>query len=180
VALTITATVGSASANSFVTEAEQIAYMATRGNASTWTTVTGATCTEAEKVAIIEATRELSALRWRGYRVDDTQALSWPRYGVANPDSPSGSEFATDVVPVVVKHATCELAFQLVKAGATDLLAQDATEGVIQKVVGPLSTTYAEPYARPRGLARLPSVTRFLRDLLASSGSGALRVVRGG
>lgn len=179
-ALTIVATVGSASANSFLTEAEQVTYMATRTNASSWTTVTGATCTETEKAAMIEATRELSALIWRGLRVDDTQALSWPRQGVVNPDSPTGNEYATTVVPVKVKDATAELAFQIVKAGTTDILAMGATDGIVQKVVGPLSTTYAEPYARARGLARYPTVLRFLRGLLASDGGGALSILRGG
>lgn len=176
---TITATVGGASSNSFATEAEVIAYMATRSNASAWTTVSGATCTASEQVAIIEATRELSTLAWEGLRVDTTQVLSWPRQYVVNPDDPNGNEYATTVVPQRVKDATAELAFQFLKAGTTDLAAQDATTGIVQEVIGPLSTTYAAPYMRPTGLARYPSVMRFLRGLVAPSGGFTSRLVRG-
>lgn len=177
--LTIVATAGSASANSFVTEAEVIAYVATRLNASSWTTVSGATCTETEKAALIESTRELSALTWKGSRVDSTQVLSWPRQWAENPDSPNGAwdYYATTAIPQRVKDATCELAFQFLKAGTTDLAAADANAGVIEKTVSVLTTRW-QPFQRPTGLARFPSVLRFIRPLLAAS-PGTVSVVRG-
>ena len=178
-ALTIVATAGSASANSFVTEAEQISYMATRLNASTWTTVTGATCTETEKAAMIEATRELSALRWLGYRTDDTQILSWPRQDVLNPDSPSELDLDDETIPQRVKDATAELAFQFLKAGTTDVAALDPNAHVAVKTVDVLTTEYVPVWARKTGLARYPSVLRYLRGLLAPTSGNALTVVRG-
>ena len=60
--ISIDATAGGASANSYVTEAEQILYMATRLNASAWTTVEGTSCTDTEKQAMVEATRALQSL----------------------------------------------------------------------------------------------------------------------
>jgi hypothetical protein len=183
--ITIVATPGSATANSFVTEVEIIAYMATRLNASSWTTVTGTTCTENEKKAMVEATRELSALSYIGERVDGTQA-SWPRENAQNPDSPGidsmGGEtlgdFASNIIPQRVKDATCELAFQFIKSGTTDVAALDPTSGVIQKTVDILSTTYADPAVRAQGLARFPRVMNYIRPLLAKTSHGGLVVVR--
>jgi hypothetical protein len=186
VSIAIVATAGSATANSFVTESEVIAYMATRLNNSTWTSVTGSTCTEDEKKALIEATRELSALSYIGERVDGTQVLSWPRENAQNPDSPGidsmGGEtlgdFDSDEIPQRVKDATCELAFQFLKSGTTDLAALDSKIGVISKTIGPISTTYANPAERAQGLARFPRVLNYIRPLLAKASQGGLSVVR--
>lgn len=180
-AITIVATVGSASANSFVTEAEQIAYMATRLNASSWTTTSGATCTETEKAAMVEATRELSAFRWLGQRVDDTQSLAWPRGWVPNPDNPVGTwnYYSTTIIPQRVKDATAELAFQFLKAGTTDVAAVDPNAGVVEKTVDVITTRWAEWGARPRAfLDRYPSVSRFIRVLLLSPTGATTRVTR--
>ena len=166
-AITIVATVGSATANSFVTEVEQIAYMAAHLNASTWTSVSGSTCTETEKAAMVEATRELSSMSWKGSRVDTTQILSWPRQWVEDPDTPNfaWSYFSTTVVPTRVKNAACELAFQFLKAGTTDIAAADPALGVIEKTVDVLTTRW-NSYQRPTGMAGFPSVMRFIKPLL--------------
>lgn len=177
-ALTITATVASASANSFVTEAEAIAYAASRPNASAWTTVSGATCTEAEKAVLIEATRELSHLLWRGSRASETQALAWPREWVVNPDSPNGFYYDADVIPQRVKDATAELAIEYLKAGTTDLSALDPKLGILSEQVDVIRVDYA-PHLRPAGLRRFPSVFRFIAALLAGAGGAAFRVERG-
>lgn len=176
-AITITATAGSASANSFVTELEQIAYMAARLNASTWTTVSGSTCTETEKAAMVEATRELSNRRWQGMRVDDTQALSWPRDTVVNPDSATLNYYSTTAIPQRIKDACCELAFQFLKLGTTDLAAEDALVGVIETHVDVIGKTL-DPHLKTTGLARFPRVWSLIAPLLASSGI-TTAVVRG-
>jgi hypothetical protein len=166
--ITITATAGDAAANSFVTEAEAIAYMAGRLNASAWTTLSGSTCTETEKQALIEATLELTVLGYRGARVGTTQALAWPRDWAVNPDDPTGQFYANTVIPDRVKQATCELAFQFLKAGTTDVAALDSLQGIRQKTVDVLTTVY-EPGYRPRGIARYPRVINYLRPLLEGS-----------
>ena len=79
---TIVATVGSASANSFVLETEMTTYCDARLNAAIWT---GA---DAQLPALIEATRDLSLLTYVGSRVTSTQKLSWPRDYAPNPDAP--------------------------------------------------------------------------------------------
>lgn len=180
-AVTIVATVGSASANSFVTLAEADTYIEGRLNASTWTSAT----TDNKNRSLVEATRDLSALSYKGDRVNATQALSWPRENAPDPDHPGidsvgGStlgDFASNIIPQRVKDATCELAFQFIKAGTTDVAALDPTQGIISKTVDVLSTTYAEPHERARGLARYPRVMAYIKPLLSVAANG-LQVFR--
>lgn len=176
--LTIIATAGAPDANSFVTEAEQIAYMAARLNASAWTTTSGSTLTEDEKKALIEATRELSAMRWQGRRVTGTQALSWPRQWAPDPDSPIQDYFDSTALPQRVKDACCELAFQFINAGTTDVAAMDSATAVKRKKVGPLETEY-DTFSRPQGARRFPRVWHLIQPLLMSGAGYQSRIVRG-
>lgn len=176
-ALTITATVGDASANSFVTEEEAIDYMASRLNAGDWETTTGTTATETEKKALIEATRALDLLAWEGTRVTDTQALSWPRDYAVNPDatiSDPSTEYpyyADDVIPQRVKDATCELALELLRANADgrDVLARDPDAVVKRKKTDVLETEYFEP-PNAVGWSAFPRIVALLRPLVEASG----------
>lgn len=167
-AVVIDATVGGASANSFVTLAEAQAYMDARLNESSWESATPDT----QNRALVEATRDLSVAVWQGTRADSTQALSWPRWFVVNPDLPWAGTvyYASTVIPQRVKDATCELALQYVKAGTTDVAAQDPQQNIIEKTVGPLTTRYSEPLNRKVGIARYPRVIDLIRPLLVSSG----------
>lgn len=179
-AITITATAGAANANSFVTEVEFIAYLATRLNPYTGATTSGATCTESEKAALIEATRELDRLPYLGKRVSSLQALAWPRAFALDPDAPADPESVSDlddlvyfgeaVIPVRVKEAQYEIALQFLKAGTTDLAAVDAEQNLTSKTVGPLSKTWSAA-GKPVGLARFPRAVRSLAPLL-DSGAG--------
>jgi hypothetical protein len=173
-AVTITATVGSASANSYVTLAEAATYMEGRLNASSWETDAS---TDEKNRALVEATRELTNRAWKGYRVDSTQALSWPRQWAVDPDSPTQDYFDTDVVPQRVKDATMELAFQFILAGTTDVASLESSYGVRSETVGPVATEY-EPHMKAKGLARYPRVLDLIRPLLANSGV-SVPVVRG-
>lgn len=186
-AITIVATVGASNANSFVTEAEFIAYLASRLNVHTGATVTGSTCSETEKAALLEATRDLTAQPWRGYRVTTTQVLNWPReYAPVPPldttaDALLGEtgvvEYATDEIPQRVKDATMELALQYCKAGTTDLAMPSATEGVVRKRIDVIETEYAAGGRPSRGLNRYPRVQALIAPLLTAQ-AGGLTVVR--
>ena len=174
-AVVIVATVGSASANSFATLAEATSYMEARLNSTLWDAAT----TDSQNRALVEATRELSAKTWNGNRVDEIQALSWPRDWAVDPDSPTADFYDTTLVPQRVKDAAVELAFQFVKAGTTDVAALDPNIGTIEKTVDVLTTRYAEPYARAKGLERYPSVMRYIRPLLATPSAVNVPTVRG-
>ena len=163
-ALTIVETVGSASANSFVSEAVADAYLEARPNSSTWTGTT------AKQQALISATRLLSMQQWQGARVDETQALAWPRQWVVNADAPWGNTyFSTTAIPQWLKDATCELAFETLRAGTTDIFALPATDGVLVKTIDVLSTTYSE-HAQKQGLQRYPLVWQLIRPYVVTSG----------
>lgn len=176
-ALTLVADAGSATANSFVTEAAAIAFAATRLNLTGWVTLTGTACTETEKQALIEATRYLSALGFQGTRASDTQALAWPRVCAPNPDASFCAEFDPTVIPSRIGDATCELAIAFLAAGTTDLAALDPKDGVILKTIDVITTQWANPTQRAQGLDRFPRVTRLIKPLL-SMASGQVRLVR--
>ena len=173
-AITIVATVGSATANSFVTLAEAEVYMEGRGNKALWTAATDA----AKDIALAEATRDIDLKEYTGRRASSTQSLSWPRDWAVDPDNPVQGYFDTDEVPTRVKNATCELAFQYIKAGTTDLAAIDSATNIKRKKVDVLETEYFASSTTPQGLGRYPRVMQYIRPLLANSGF-TTPVVRG-
>ena len=159
----IDATVGGATANSYALLSDAMTYMAGRLNSSAWDSAT----TDSQNRALVSASTELTALAWEGRRATTVQALAWPRWMAPNPDSPVGFLYDSGIVPDRVKNATCELAFQFLVAGTTDIAALDPNLAVTEKTVDVLTTRY-QPYQKPTGLARFPSVMRFIRPLLAS------------
>jgi hypothetical protein len=174
-AVTIVATAGAADANSFVTLAEAESYILGRLNVSLWDAATDDT----KNRALVEATHELNALYWIGKRASSTQSLAWPRDWAVDPDDPNGDYYAATEIPARLKWATEELALQFVKAGTTDVAAQDSTAGIIRKKIDVLETEYA-PFGRAEGLDRYPRVVNYIRPLLDGGSSGLMtQVVRG-
>lgn len=185
--ITIEATPGHAAANSFATEAQFIAYAATRLNVPAGTTVSGATIQENEKKALIEATRELTVLEYDGSRVTTTQALSAPRRWWINPDAPSveiaeemtqtEAYFDEDEIPQRLVDATCELALEFLKAGTTDIASAGADDNLKRKKIGPIEKEWFDRNDQDRGLARFPRVASFIQPLL-STGAGVTTLDR--
>ena len=183
-AITITATAGSATANSFATEAEFIAYAATLAIVPASTTVTGSTCSEAEKKALVMAFRAFNNFQWQAQRTDSTQAGAWPQRYCLDPDAPSITGlsdiaqlyFDDTEVPTRVKNGQIELALAIIAGGTTDIFAADPNAGVVEKTVDVLTTRW-QPYQRPTGLARYPQVLAYISPMLASS-AGSLEMVR--
>lgn len=180
--ITIDATVGSATANSFVTEAEFIARAATRPDVPAGTTVSGLTCTETEKAWLVEAQRELTLMPWIAGRVTSTQALAWPRLYAEDPDAPSilgqvsAAEFWFDdtEIPQRVKDAQIDLAIIFLTYRKNVLAVQDDTQGVIEKTLDVLTTRW-QPNQRATGLSRYPRIIALIAPLLDA---GSLDVVR--
>lgn len=168
-------TAGSASANSFASSDECDLYCEGRLNASAWTGGSD----DDKDAALIEATRDINGMLFTGRKATLTQALQWPRILAPNPDSGFAFQyFTSSEIPQRVKDATCELALQYLKLGTTDLAAYDTSLNVIEKTVDVLTTRYAEPFQRPKGLARFPRVLTYLQPLLASR-SATSNVLRG-
>lgn len=174
--LVIDATVGGASANSFILLAEAQTFMDARLNSTAWSGASTAT----QNIALVEATRELSAKEWDGLRVTSSQVLSWPRAWAVNPDVPLGSFWYYDstIIPQRIKDATAELALQFLNLGTTDLGALDPNLGVIEKTIDVITTRW-QAYQRPAtGLARFPSVMKYIKPLL-SAGGNSVPLIRG-
>ena len=123
-AVTITATAGSASANSYLTLAEAQAIvdgMVEDGDSIAWE---GASDDQKNR-ALYTATQRLDRERFLGARATDTQALQWPRTGVRKPDTYvntyatgfpfriSDDYFTDTEIPDQVKRAQVVLAIYL-------------------------------------------------------------------
>jgi hypothetical protein len=123
-AVTIVATAGSATANSYITLSQADAYveaMISSTDVSKWSTGTDDT----RNRALAAATQRLDRERFLGARATDTQALQWPRTGVRKPDTYvntyatgfpfriSDDYFTDTEIPDQIKRAQIELAVYL-------------------------------------------------------------------
>jgi hypothetical protein len=179
----LVATPGAVDANSFVTAAEYVAYVADRLNLPDGVTTAGEAITDDETRALIEAARDLDALPWPGVPVVGSwsgipQRLAWPRvssqtqfadaWGLLDFPAYSPYYFGGAAIPRRLKEAQIELALAYLNG---DTPAQvDTNAGVIRKKVDVLETEW-EPGARPAGLARYPRVLSLLAPLLGTSGA---------
>lgn len=125
---------GLADAEAYISVADADAYFAARAN-TPWAALT----TDAKEAALRSATDYLEAVyggRWKGCRMTEAQALSWPRAGVVV----DGVKLDPDTIPLPLKRANAELA---VRASA-GTLAADQSAQVKSETVGPISVTYAD------------------------------------
>lgn len=131
-ALTVEDGSGVTGAESYISLADADTYLAARGFTA-W-----ASLSEGDKEAALRNATEYMEGRyvWKGERVADGQALSWPRECVYA----YGYLVASDEVPGKVSYACAKLAL---KASAGELL-PDAGAQVKQETVGPISVTYAD------------------------------------
>ena len=155
------ATAGAATSNSYATVAEADAYLAVRGDTSTWTALT-----LGQKESKLQwAALYLDTLTFKGTRSTSTQALQWPRIGVWDRDG-----FEVDGIPQALKNAQAEMAFQLI--------ANDWTQGlgpVSNETLSVGSISLGPETHRPFPAA----VLALLRPLLASVPGASGRLVRG-
>jgi|TARA_R100000030_G_scaffold9637_3_gene6597 hypothetical protein len=123
-AVTIDATAGGASANSYMTLAQADAYveaMISSADVTAWSTGSDDT----RNRALTAAAQRLDRERFIGARATDTQALQWPRTGVRKPDTYVNTyatgfpfriseDYFTDTeIPDQIKRAQVELAVYL-------------------------------------------------------------------
>ena len=87
-AITIVATVGSATANSYITLSDANAIvegLTPDDDVKAWEA--GSTSDDYRNRALYTACQRIDRERFLGARADDTQALQWPRTGVRKPDT---------------------------------------------------------------------------------------------
>ena len=123
-AVSIDATAGGASANSYLTLADAQAIvdgLVEDADVTAWASAT----TDQKNRALYTATQRLDRERFLGARATDTQALQWPRTGVRKPDTYvntyatgfpfriSDDYFTDEEIPDQVKRAQVVLAVYL-------------------------------------------------------------------
>jgi hypothetical protein len=123
-AITIVATAGSATANSYLTLSDAqdlIDGLIENDDVTAWGTAT----TDQKNRALYTATQRIDRERFLGARATDTQALQWPRTGVRKPDTYINTyavgfpfrittDYYTDTeIPDQLKKAQAELAVYL-------------------------------------------------------------------
>ena len=150
---------GIVDANSYISEAEYLAYWTNRGNA-TAIAITG----DPLKSLLIQATDYIEIVYyglWQGERLTTTQALEFPRII----DS-------VDVgVPERLKKACCELAYTA-NSGA---LLTDVEQRIVKEKVAVIETTYSE-YSDQ--LTQYTTVYGYISEYLENSSLNSSKVVR--
>ena len=179
---TLIATVGAATANSYVTVDTTATYLNERLNVSAWDTVVTAAVGGPER-ALIMATRRIDDEEFRGQPVSPltdvevsdgttTQALKWPRFSTFDD---AGWAYDDDEIPLGVQRATMELALHYLNEGTSDALADTGLKGFRNVKVGSLDITPVPGY---KAGALPDEVIRLLRPVLAGGGSMSFHVSR--
>lgn len=131
-AITIDATAGGASANSYVTLADAETYYESRLHSDDWDDAEDSVKNEA--LAMATAILD-SELLWVCSPTSTTQALRWPRTRVLTPE---GIAVDTDTIPKFLEDATAEFSLWLIK---DDRLSEPDTQGFTQIKVGSILAT---------------------------------------
>lgn len=130
-------TVGAANANTYATQAELEAYLATR-----LPTMTLAAASNSVKEAALRMAARLldASFDWTGTAVDETQALCWPRSGML---TRNGYSIPTTTIPQALKDAQCEFAAQLY---AADRVGDNAVakQGITSVQAGSVQVSFRE------------------------------------
>jgi len=186
-AITIDATVGGASANSYLTLAaaqDLIDGMVENDDVTAWASAT----TDQKNRALYSATQRLDRERFLGARATDTQALQWPRTGVRKPDTYINTyaigfpfkittDYFTDTeVPDQIKQAQVVLAVYL--NNNKDGMGLSGLEDYKSVTIGSLSVTSAGASSMATGADRVPPIFERYLTGLRISGPGNFAIKR--
>ncbi len=149
--------------NCYVSYADAVAIAGDFLYAENWTAATQAT----REKALMLATASLDRyFVWTGEAAVNTQPLDWPRLYVQVADRYSGTYFASNTVPDIIKRATVEYAETLLGEN----LALDAAGGLDSLKVGPIELDFN---AMDRKEPVPPSVRQLLKPYGAYSAGKA-------
>jgi len=176
VAATITATLSSATANSYVTLAEANTYFETVPDSTTWDNKSD----DQKNRSLIAATRWIDSFVFFGDRCDHGQALKFPRNNYQVDDV----ELACSAIPVNIKYAQYELARAL--ANDTDAMTGNVgTNGNIAEAkLGDLAVKYNVASQGTGSVNNIMDVYPWLQSYLGAymiggAGTFQMRAVRG-
>jgi hypothetical protein len=133
VALIVEDGTGLSTAESYISVANASAYHAARGNTA-WAALASDTVREQCLRKATDYMVQQFRARWQGYRLNDTQALDWPRTGVVV-DTYAVDD---DIVPTAVANACAEFAL---KASSAELN-PDLSQAIRREKIGPIETEY--------------------------------------
>ncbi len=157
-AITIDATVGGASANSYITLANAKIYFD-----EILKTYSGVYTDDQISAALIQSTRWLDGkFRWIGEIGSLTQALNWPRFDAYDNQ---GRSVGDNSIPVGVSRATCEAAWVYLVDGSLEST-QKRGNMVQREKVGEIEVEYMS--GAPGGNA-MPQVISHIRGLFLSN-----------
>lgn len=186
-AITIDATVGGASANSYLTLSaaqDLIDGMVENDDVTAWASAT----TDQKNRALYSATQRLDRERFLGARATDTQALQWPRTGVRKPDTYINTyavgfpfrittDYFTDSeIPDQIKQAQVVLAVYL--HNNKDGMGLSGLEDYKSVSIGSLSVTTAGASSTATGADRVPPIFERYLTGLRISGPGNFAIKR--
>ena len=136
-AITLDATAGGASANTYVTLADAETYMEGRLYTTAWDAATDAT---KDKALAWASTILDDQFNWFGYQMTEEQALRWPRGAVYND---AGYEYDNEAVPTPLEGGAVELANILLQ---NDTWAEPGVlgQGLKEAKVGPITVKIDE------------------------------------
>ena len=184
-AVTIDATAGGASANSYITLSEANTFveaMISSTDVSKWTTGTDDT----RNRALAAAAQRLDRERFIGAKATDTQSMQWPRTGVRKPDTYVNTyatgfpfriseDYFTDTeIPDQIKRAQIELAVYL--KNNVDGISLGGLEDFKNVQVGSISVTPDKSGAI--GADRVPPMFERYLTSLRISGPGNIAIRR--
>ena len=185
--ISINATVGSASANSYITLADAQAIIdgfVEDDDVTAWASAT----TDQKNRALFTATQRLDRERFLGARATDTQALQWPRTGVRKPDTYINTyavgfpfrittDYYTDTeIPDQIKKAQVVLAVYL--NNNKDGMALSGLEDYKSVSIGSLSVTTVGASSMATGADRVPPIFERYLTGLRISGPGNFSIKR--
>ena len=175
-AATITATLSSATANSYVTLAEANTYFETVPDSTTWDNKSD----DQKNRSLIAATRWIDSFVFFGDRCDHGQALKFPRNNYQVDDV----ELACSAIPNNIKYAQYELARAL--ANDTDAMTGNVgTNGNIAEAkLGDLAVKYNVASQGTGSVNNIMDVYPWLQSYLGAymiggAGTFQMRAVRG-
>ena len=158
---------GKSDSESYISVADASTYHTARGNTA-WAALTTDALREAALRRATDYMRQAYRSRWQGYKVNEDQALDWPRYDVVV----EGYAIDDEIVPTEIKNACAELAL---KAATADLLA-DQSQGVVREKVGPIEVEYDK--SSPQS-TRYKAIDAILSPYLKAGGGGcSMGVIR--
>lgn len=137
--ITIDATIGGDSTNSFLSLDDMETYIHQRPFHDLWDKITD---DDEKKAALLWATTILSHLKWHGAIANTTQAQAFPRTGIYDFES---REYASDAYPSWLILAFVELTFV---AATKDILADSETAGLKSIKLGSIALGIDTEYSK--------------------------------